>query len=264
LIWLGLAVGMLFLVGYVVSKHENRLCKEIIINVNRTGGDDFITENDLLEYILAQEDSLKNKPMKDINLYVLESIIAENPYILSSSVYAGLDGVIYIEVAQRRPIVKVQSLRDDPFYISEDGRLMPVSPKRPARVLFASGHFNFNIHTPYYQKLELDISEPKNKADSLVLTNDLYRIYQIARCVDTNEFFKAQVSQLYLNADGEFAIIPLVGDQVIILGDEKDLAEKLENLEIFYKQALSVEGWDKYDTINLKFRNQVVCSLKQN
>ena len=73
-----------------------------------------------------------------------------------------------------------------------------------------------------------------------------------------SEFDK--IDEWFEGWEGDFELIPLVGKQLIILGDANDIKEKFDNLQIFYKQGLSHEGWDKYDTINLKYRNQVVCT----
>ena len=53
----------------------------------------------------------------------------------------------------------------------------------------------------------------------------------------------------------------------LILNDNSvlniDNAEnKLAKLEVFYKEAMMKSGWEKYKIINLKFKNQVVCTKK--
>jgi len=41
------------------------------------------------------------------------------------------------------------------------------------------------------------------------------------------------------------------------------LNEKFENLRSFMQIALPREGWDHYSFINLKYKNQIVCTKKE-
>ena len=34
------------------------------------------------------------------------------------------------------------------------------------------------------------------------------------------------------------------------------------HLQLFYEQAIPKVGWDKYEMINLKYKNQIVCTKK--
>ena len=88
----------------------------------------------------------------------------------------------------------------------------------------------------------------------------MYRIYKLAQFIARDTFFNAQIEQIYLNSDNDFELIPLIGKHVIIFGDAGNMEEKFGNLLVFYKQGLAVQGWEKYDTINLKYHNQVVAT----
>ena len=41
-----------------------------------------------------------------------------------------------------------------------------------------------------------------------------------------------------------------------------EFEEKLANLKLFYEQAIPKVGWEKYSMINLKYKNQIVCTKK--
>jgi cell division protein FtsQ len=66
------------------------------------------------------------------------------------------------------------------------------------------------------------------------------------------------IEQIYVNNKGEFVLAPMLGDHIILFGYYKDAEEKLRKLKIFYKEVLPYEGWRKYDTIDLRFRGQVI------
>ena len=50
-----------------------------------------------------------------------------------------------------------------------------------------------------------------------------------------------------------------MGDQKIEFGEYKNVNEKIKKLKVFYQKSISDNTLDGYRTINLKFRNQVVC-----
>lgn len=259
------AVSLLLLIIAMVTIgriHDRRICPEVVITINRDGGDDFITEAEIRDYIRATGDSIRGQRLRELDLHELEILIAENPYVAEAHVFTTVDGTVHVTVKQRKPIVRVENLRDDAFYISDDGKLMPLNPGRPARVMLACGFYNYDIHNTYIQGLNLKQANPEDPGDSALVASPLYKIFRIASYINGQEFLRAQMTQLVMDRNGEFALIPLVGQQLILIGDDSELEEKLGKLEVFYRQGLSVEGWDKYDTINLQYRNQVVCSLK--
>ncbi|MEO8088452.1 MAG: cell division protein FtsQ, partial [Bacteroidota bacterium] len=66
--------------------------------------------------------------------------------------------------------------------------------------------------------------------------------------------------QIFVDAAGDMELIPRVGNQTILFGDEKQMEEKFNKLYTFYKKGLSKTGWNQYKTINVTFKDQVVCS----
>ncbi|NJM14093.1 MAG: hypothetical protein HC896_00705 [Bacteroidales bacterium] len=87
-------------------------------------------------------------------------------------------------------------------------------------------------------------------------------LYNIALFLSASKFWKAQVTQVYLNQNLEYEIIPRVGSHQIILGGADDLQYKFRKLEALYLKAFKVVGWNEYETINLKFGNQVICTKR--
>jgi cell division protein FtsQ len=262
LAWALSLVLLLIILVQTGRRHDRKVCREVRITIHQAGEDDFISRRDIENYMKQTGDSIRGKRLEQLNLHFLESLISRNPYVKNAHVYSTIDAVVHIEVRQRKPIVRVQNLGADPFYISEDGKLMPLNPGRPARVLVASGYFSYDIHDPYYQQLDLSRINPAQKTDSLINRSSLYSIYRVASRISSDAFLQAQITQIVCDRQGMISLIPLVGSHTVILGNDDDLEEKFSKLEVFYRQGLSVAGWDTYDTINLEYKNQVVCSPK--
>ena len=68
---------------------------------------------------------------------------------------------------------------------------------------------------------------------------------------------------MYVEADGQMEVIPKIGGQTIRFGMvDENLPEKFDRLKIFYNEGLRKVGWDKYKTIDLRYKDQVVCERR--
>jgi len=47
--------------------------------------------------------------------------------------------------------------------------------------------------------------------------------------------------------------------QLILFGPMDEIEEKFKKLKLFYKEVLPKKGWNTYSSINLKYKNQIVC-----
>ncbi len=88
-------------------------------------------------------------------------------------------------------------------------------------------------------------------------------IFAVVSFIEKDEFLKAQIQQIFINEKNDIELVPMVGDHKIILGDKKDLDTKFRKLLLLYQKGLSKTGWNQYSIINLKFKNQVICTKKQ-
>ena len=70
------------------------------------------------------------------------------------------------------------------------------------------------------------------------------------------------IGQIYLEKNGDFILVPLIGDQKIVFGSaysEKEVEEKFEKLRIFYEEGMPNVGWNAYSEISVKYEGQIVC-----
>lgn len=82
----------------------------------------------------------------------------------------------------------------------------------------------------------------------------------MANFINNDDFWKAQVAQVDVNSEGEFDMMPLVGNHMVKLGNGENVAKKFNRLMVFYKQVLSQAGFNKYRLIDVRFKGQVVAS----
>ena len=87
----------------------------------------------------------------------------------------------------------------------------------------------------------------------------LAQIKNISLYISQSPFWMAQIEQVDITPQRSFEMIPKIGNQVIIFGPADNYEEKFNNLLIFYKNVQSKVGWNKYSTLNVSYKNQVIA-----
>jgi len=249
-----LIIAFLVSAGMVRSRQKEVTCTSVDISIDETEGNYFVEQNDIMNMIRDKWGSLIGKPVVGINMNLLETLIGNNPYILRAEVFSTIDGGIKIDVRQREPVLRIINRENQSFYIDKDGMYMPLSDKHTAYVPVASG----NIPDQYVSG---SVKKNANQNIDSTLNKSLTeQLYELATFIRTDELWKSQIVQVYVNNDGDIELIPRVGNQRIILGDTEHMQEKFDKLLLFYRKGLSGAGWNAYNTINLKYTDQVVCT----
>lgn len=68
----------------------------------------------------------------------------------------------------------------------------------------------------------------------------------------------SQIAQININDSREFEFVPEVGEQLVEFGNGMHMASKFNNLYSFYRNVLNSRGWNIYDTIDLRYTNEVI------
>ncbi len=254
-IW-GLMTGGLFvLLGFTTTEYNSEVCKKYIIRIDYGKADVLVTQSDIYQVVRLTGNLLKGQQLGTIDFEHIEREIRNQPYVEDAQVYMNLDGVVEIDVIQRQPILRIFNEKGESFYLDGLGNLLPLNPAFSARVLVATG----SIPEPF-SKNTCYLNGPGRKNDSATCHSVMNNLYKLSAFITKDRFLKAQIEQIYVEPDGEFELIPRIGAHTILMGDAENLQDKFERLFVFYRYGLSKTGWSKYNIINIKFKNQVICS----
>jgi cell division protein FtsQ len=254
--WVMLVAGTSVLLGFAKSKRNNTPCKSIDVTFTQKGCNLFITPDEIHALITKDQGMVEGKTMNKINLLEIEQMLKDNPYIINAQVYATLDGEIKIKVAQKNPIARIVTENDESYYVDSAGYFMPLTDNCTPRVLIVNGAITESYALNYKnnaKKMETDTS----------VHSVLPSIYRLVSYINHNPFWKAQITQVYVDSAKDFLLIPRVGGQRIILGDTTNLKQKFDKLFVLYKEGFNSNGkWNEYATINLKYKHQIICTKK--
>ncbi len=257
-IWTVFVAVLVLFLGFSESQRSKIKCNEIQVQVIDTTGYLFVEPQDIISLLSEKGYKIKEKTLETLPLNKIENDIKNHPSVKNAEVYTTLDGVLHIDVLQRNPILRIINYNNESYYIDNDGALFPLSEKYTARVLVANG----NLNEPYNLRYTRNASEEK-ESDELGRKYIIDDLFRLAKFIQGNEFYKSLIEQIFVNENNEIELVPKVGNFTILLGDINDMEEKLANLTSFMKVALPREGWDKYTIINVKYKNQIVCTKKE-
>jgi len=263
-IWIKRIVWVLFFVAVIVlmfrscDMHDERILDkpEIIIHVN--GEDAFLTEDELYDRLKRKGYIFEGQTHKTLNAAKIERFISSMSEIKDVRVFTRIGKHWTIEITVRKPIARIFNQYHETFYLDEDGIVVRASGLHTARVVVVTGLIPDRITS-------VPVKEIINN-DSLKSIRKLDDVYRISNYVCNDPELQALIGQIHLKKNGDFVLIPLVGDHLIVFGSafsEKEVKDKFEKLKIFYKEGLPYEGWDKYAEINLKYGGQIVGKINE-
>lgn len=242
---------LLVLFGFVARHQVSSTCTGVDIEVRSAAQMFFIDRSDVYHQMVNAADSMEGRKMNDLDIRQIEQSIAEMPEVKEVDVFSTINGKLQVKVDLRVPVARIFHPNGNSFYLDEEGGMMPLSTKYTARVLAVNG-FIWETKIPADKEIpEVSIWEQQQKD-----------IYRLAAYIEADPFWKAQIQQVYVDENLEYVLIPRVGNYEIEFGKMNDIETKFRQLNAFYEQALSKSDWNKYKSINLKYKDQIVCSKK--
>jgi cell division protein FtsQ len=238
-IWLIISCGVVFITLIGFSLRKDVTLNSLNVEIAAHDGNMFITETEVVELMRGKENIL-SLPVSKWDMSEMERRVEANPFVQDAQVYRDVKGNVLVKVSQRKPIARIYSTQDRDRYVDEAGNLLPTTGSYTARVPL----------------IELKgLTWEKNLNETEYGTS----LHQMLLHIESNPFWRAQIAHLFVNKNGEIDIIPQVTRQKILFGTPEDYEGKLDKLMLFYKRILPVKGWNTYSTVNLKYKDQIIC-----
>lgn len=242
-----LAVYLILAVTSWNKPEENvAVCNEVKINISDVNNAGFLSAEEVKDILNKVKLYPLNKSMNAINPRRIEETLRTGPFVQTAQCYKTTSGIVFINITQRMPIIRIKSDNGDDYYLDDNGGILPNS-KYISDLIIATGSIN-RIFAQYY-------------------------LSSLAKEINASPFWLNQIEQIHVLPDRGIELVPRVGNQIIFLGylpygkyksaRERGIREfvskKLDRLSKFYKYGMSKVGWNLYSYINLEFDNQIVC-----
>jgi cell division protein FtsQ len=237
--------------AYLSYKTGNEPCGGVMVRIHDSSDYRFVTKNEILNLVNVNGIRISGEPVKDIPVTDIENRLDALSDLRVAEVYTTIDGILHVDADQRDPVMRVIPESGGDYYVDEDGVVFRKSGLYSPRLQIAVG--NINITSDMLKGVSI-----LDTASHSVLRD----IYYLVEFINKDSFWSAQVDQISVDNDGELDIIPRVGNQIVHLGSAENFEQKFMNLEAFYKDVLPEVGWRKYVSIDLEFKDQIVCKKR--
>lgn len=257
-----LASGAIFLFVFANIKQKEIICSKFDIRIEYNGAQELITKSVVRDLVTREGIKVKGQTISSIPIKRLQKVISSYPYVKKATVSVSVNGEVTANILQRDPLLRIIDKDLNQCLLDHDGYLMPINIEFPVRLVVANGNIpdiktakQYAVNERRKLKHHRSLQEEKN-----ILPPVLSNIHRIALELKEDTLTTALVEQIYVNEDSEIELIPKLGEQTIVVGDTMLLDEKFNNLRLFYENSMRSLAWNNYKVINLKYKNQVVCS----
>nr|WP_314560501.1 cell division protein FtsQ [uncultured Capnocytophaga sp.] len=211
---------------FAMSKNKMRSVKEIVIDYEDE--DMYVTDESVRRTIF--KDPQAQHPLGLLKLDEIEQLLDNNDMIEKSEVYFTIDGVLNAKIKQREPIARVFE-GNNVCYMDTQGKKMPLSKSFSARVPLLRGESN-----KYWQPT-----------------------HQLMLFIQNDPWLKENITEVVVKPNGEYEFLMRVARFKVLFGKFEDEKIKKANLKAFYKQLEETKKLNEYNSISLKYMNQVIC-----
>ena len=253
-LWLLLFILVSVVFFFAVKEENSKLLRTPDISIHVEGESAFLTEKELLDRLKIRNLFRQQMAVGELKIHTIERNIKVMPEVKKVEVYKHIGNKWEIQLELRKPIARIFNQQGQSYYLDQDGFMMYRSALHTARVLVFSGAIN----DPYNPRLHCSFINN----GTLKSSQKIDQIYRISNYVCNDPLMHKLIGQIHLLKNGDFVLIPLLGDQKIIFGaapNSELVQDKFERLKHFYKEALPHEGWNKYKEISVKYEGQIVC-----
>jgi len=232
---LGMLAYLIFAIVQFSDVPGTQKCREVVIQVMDSTDRSYVTTSEVRQLMMLNNLGLIGQRLDEIRYRRVEFVVSVMRMVRRVECFATNSGKVIVRVWQYSPVLRVMQ-EQGIFYVDASGQRLEISFNSAANVLVASGSIRDTVH--------------------------VRRLFRMAMLLRQDPFWDAQIVQVYVEPNGEWILIPRVGGYEIEFGLPNDVEDKLARLKLFYQKALPKAGWEKYSSINVKYKKQIICTKK--
>jgi len=229
-------------IGFAERSETGDVCLDIIVKIGNQYENYFVDEQDVIQLITNNSQRIvQGVHFSDLDLKDMENRLQEEYFIGDAEIYKDLKGNLLVQVELQRPMARIIRTDGPHAYVAEDGTILPVSEKFTARTILISGKVTELLKEPLWK------------------TEEGEKLYTLIHFIYQDPFWKAQIAQIEIRKDMDIVLYPQITKQEIEFGQPENLEDKFKRLKIFYDKILPAKGWNAYNRVNVKYKDQIIA-----
>lgn len=240
-------ISVLFIMS--VSRKLNNHVSNLVVKIKPIKGDKDLMYGKEVEKMVTNYlgYDVTNSSVKELDTKDLEDILQADKRVKKVEVFLDSKDRLNVWIVQKQPVVRIMDSKSVSYYLDEDGKRVPTARYAAIRVPVATGEFELFDSTFY------NLQKPSK----------LREVYNVCKYIASDDFLSALIEQVVVDENKDLVLIPKMGKQKILIGDDQLLDEKFGNLKIMYKEGLPREGWKKYSVLNIKYKGVLYGTVRQ-
>lgn len=231
--------ALFFYTGWITVWAHNQADKEVCTGIRiEVEGDTpmrKVVEKGVRAELNDYPKEIVGTPIRNLGTEKIRKYLAQMSNFESVNVMITADRELLVKVVPMIPVMRVFT-GNTSYYINREGKHIEAKPEFYTDVPVVKGNFSKKF-TP----------------------REMVGLVQFIR---NDEFLSNFVSMIEVPNRNNIILIPRVFGHVVNFGDTTDLRTKTDNLKLFYRKVIPHKGWNMYDTISVKFRDQIVATRK--
>lgn len=196
----------------------------------------FVNVLDVLHEAQLDPDTVGGILRDNFDLFALEQRLKASDKLQDANAMILSDGTLVIEATPMVPVARVFEKGQPSYYINASGKRIKAELRYHIDVPVLVGSFD-SIH-------------PAS------------RLLPLLDYIASNPRVGALVATVTQQPNGNIILVPNIVGHVINFGDTSMVQDKFRRLRAFYRHVAPYEGWNAYDTVAVKWRDQVVASRR--
>lgn len=225
-----------FAFAFVHEENAKRICAGIDLRIVGNTLPDSVLRHGVNSQLAKYGKKLKGEQLGSINLKRLEDYLSHFSNFESVECSFNPDSRLRITITPIKAEVRVFSDKGKSFYINRFGKRIDADAE-------------FYIDVP--------VLIAPQKYEHLIPA-----ALSLIRYAGSDPELSPLIAAYKIDGPNDLIIIPRLQGHVINFGDSTRLDEKKGALLTAYRDVLPSKGWNTYDTISVKFKNQIVASRR--
>lgn len=241
LLTLIVSVGSIVAILSASKKQDNDHIKQVYFKITNEEQYQFLDKKTIKQKLISTNNIVAGTtPMRAINATAIEAMALKDPWVGKAQVYLDNQHNLHISLTQRIPVARVFFENGKSCYLDTALHILPLASQ-----------------FSYYTTVVTNLPQYNNDSSNKHIRG---AVVALVNYVDHHPFWRGQIEHIAVTPDGNFEMYPLLGSHKIIFGDTTMMIAKFDRLFGFYKNILNKIGWDKYQLVDLRYRNQIVAS----
>lgn len=237
-----LAAYLVIALTMTATEADTQLCRAFEITVEGgegAGVQKFVTPGELARELDSLPEKAPGMALANINTQSIRRHLLSLDKIEDAEVVRYTDGTIRVKAT---PIIPVARIFDsgESYYINRAGKRVSADARYHKDVPVIEGHF-----------------------DAADTTFTPASLLPLLNYIAGDSIWNAYISMIKVKSPSDIILVPVIREHVVNIGAPTDFDDKFARLKRFYSEVLPLQGWEKYDTLTLKWKGQLVATKRR-